>query len=242
MKTAKIILILFGVAANIAFLYLNDKLGLFSVVLTLIFFSIASAIHLALHECGHLIGGFVSGYKLVCVQIGPITVTTDRANMVSLSIKSTRGGQCIMVPRAGKPLHFIAYNLGGVIANAAVCVAGGLILWSHSFYATLFFMELIFAGLLKVAANLIPCLIRSIPNDGYVVKLLSHNPAVQRDYAIYLSLYAALFWGENVIPSDYVYQRNAALNRDELIYYNGIQELIASAENSDSIKNESCII
>ncbi len=232
MRITRIILILLGVAANITFLNLEDKLGRSSVILALLFFSFASGIHLALHECGHLIGGFVSGYKLVCIQIGPVNVMTDRANNISFSTRSTHGGQCIMVPKTSDSLRFKAYNLGGIIANVATCIVGVLILLCNSFYTTLFFIELIFAGLLKVVANLFPCLVKSIPNDGYVVKLLRHNSAVQKDYATYLSLYAALFWGDDILSNDYTYQRNDTLNHNELLYYNGIQELLESVSNS----------
>lgn len=235
MKITRIILILLGVLTNIAFLYLENKLLLSSAILALIFFSFASAIHLALHECGHLIGGFMSGYKLVCIQIGPINVMADRTSNISFSTKATHGGQCIMVPKKSDSLRFKAYNLGGIIANVATCIIGATVLLCNSFYATLFFVELAFAGILKVAVNMFPCLVQSIPNDGYVVKLLNHNSAVQKDYATYLSLYAALFWGDDILSRDYTYQRNNILNHDELLYYNGIQELLESVKSSDSI-------
>lgn len=141
-----------------------------------------------------------------------------------------------MVPKNGDSLRFMAYNLGGIIANVATCIVGAVVLLCSSFYTTLFFVELVFAGILKVVVNLFPCLIQSIPNDGYVVKLLNHNSAVQKDYSTYLSLYAALFWGEDILSSDYAYQRNITLNRGELIYYNGVQELLKSVENRDRIK------
>lgn len=82
----------------------------------------------------------------------------------------------------------------------------------------------------EIVSNCLPCLNKGIPNDGFIVKLLNRNTEVQKDYVIYLTLYAALFWGEDILVSDYEYQRTTAVNEDELLYYRGIQELLSTIE------------
>ena len=58
------------------------------------------------------------------------------------------------------------------------------------------------------------------------MKLLKKNTFVQRDYAKYLSLYAALFWNEKICVEDYKYEREEVSDTSEMLYYNGIQDLL----------------
>ncbi len=228
MKLTKIVLFLLCITTNFILLYKEINLSFAAIILLLILMSVSAAIHLSAHECGHLIGGLISGYKLVWLKIGPINLTVDRSNKILFSLKHTHGGQCIMVPPENAVLCYKAYNFGGIYANAFISAISSLLLLLDSFYATLFFVQLLFIGILKIIINLFPHMDHSVPNDGYVVELLKRDSTIQKDYVVYLSLYAALFWNEDVCRDDYFYSREPTKNDEDLLYYNGIQKLLES--------------
>lgn len=226
MKTIKIVLFSLHIAFNFIMLYSEMKLSFFAMSIMLVFISVSAAIHLCAHECGHLIGGLTSGYKLVCLQVGPINLAVDKSKKIVLSLQHTHGGQCIMLPPKTGIIRFKAYTLGGIYANVFISVISLPLLLFDSFYTTLFFIQLLFIGIIKIIINLFPTINHDIPNDGYVLRLLSHNAAVQKDYLFYLSLYASLFKNESISPSEYLYVRELPKNEAELLYYNGIQNLL----------------
>ena len=135
-----------------------------------------------------------------------------------------------MIPKQRETPAFKAYNLGGIAANLLVTGLSLLLLLCGSFYATLLAVALVGIGVKKSLINLIPHAAKSGPNDGYVVKLLSGKPAVQRDYAVYLALYEKLFLGEPILPQDYQYLREEASDERELLYYNEIRDILRSVE------------
>lgn len=236
MKSTKIILFSLYIAFDFMILYLEMELSFFTIIIMLILMSVSFAIHLFAHEGGHFIGGLISGYKLIYLQIGPINVMVDRSKKIVFSLQHTHGGQCIMLPPKTAVIRYKAYNLGGIYANIFIAVISLLLLLFDSFYVTLFFVQLLLIGIIKIVTNLLPNMNHDIPNDGYVMKLLRHNAAVQKDYLFYLSLYASLFWNENICPDEYLYVRKPAKNDAELLYYNGIQNLLKTLKASDKPK------
>lgn len=228
MKSIKIILFSLYIVLNFIMLYLEMKLSFFAIGIVLVLLSLSSAIHLFAHECGHLIGGLASGYKLVCMQVGPINLEVDKSKKISFSLQHTHGGLCIMLPPKVADIRYKAYSLGGICANAFISIISLSLLLFNSFYSTLFFVQLSFIGLIKIITNLLPNINHGVPNDGYILRLLKNNAAVQKDYLHYLSLYAALFWNESICPNEYLYEREPTKNAAELLYYNGIQNLLKS--------------
>ena len=226
MKSIKIALFSLYIVFNIVALYLEMKLSFWTICIMLILTSVSSAVHLVAHECGHFIGGLVSGYKLVYMQVGPVNLEVDKSSKIIFSLHSTHGGQCIMLPPKTAVIRYKAYNLGGVYANALISIISVPLLLLDSFYTAIFGAQILLIGIIKIVTNLVPNIKHGIPNDGYVLKLLKHNAAVQKDYLFYLSLYASLFWNENVCPNEYLYVREPAKNEEELLYYNGIQNLL----------------
>ena len=231
MNSIKAIFFSLNIVLNFLILYLETKLSFSSIIITLALMYIAAAVHLLAHECGHLIGGLASGYKFVYLQIGPMNLETDRFKKLSFSLQHTHGGQCIMLPIKTNPIRYKAYNIGGIYANVFITIVSTLLLFFDSFYTTLFFIQLLFIGIIKIIANSIPCINHDIPNDGYILKLLRNNTAVQKDYFLYLSLYTSIFWNEYICPSKYSYTREPVKSNDELLYYNGIQDLLKENKN-----------
>ena len=138
-----------------------------------------------------------------------------------------------MLPPDSEPVKYIAYNIWGILLNALVALGCIMLLFINSHITTLIFIEVAFAGFFKVITNLIPSIRSGAPTDGYVLKLLKKNSSVQRDYAKYLSLYAALFWQEKIRKEDYIYEREAANDASELLYYNGIQDLLSDLSEDE---------
>lgn len=233
MKLIKTTISLFCIIANIMFICIEERVNFMNFAIALIFFSIASFAHLLMHEIGHLVGGILTGYRLILFQVGPVNLIADQSSRLSLSLKNSHGGQCIMSPSQRTPLCFRAYNLGGIIANSITCVIGFTLLLPDLFPTTLFFIELLFSGILKIVSNCLPHLNNGLPNDGFIVKLLNHNKEVQKDYITYLTLYAALFWEEDIPVSNFEYQRTTTTNEYEMLYYRGIQELLNAIEKAD---------
>lgn len=226
MKGIKIFLLLFCLAASFFLLLTEIGLSFASFALAAALLMVASALHLSVHELGHLAGGWISGYQLVSLQIGPVHLEANRAKKLSFSLKYTWGGQCIMLPPKETAGPFRAYNLGGIAANLLISAASPLLLFLHSAWTVLFFWQLLFLGLIKIWMNLFPRLNRGIPNDGYVVRLLKRGSAVQKDYAVYLSLYASMVWQEPIYPEKYLYARAPAKGENDLLYYHEIQSLL----------------
>lgn len=230
MKTLKAVLTLLNIAATIVFLWLKGRFSGMDIVIAVGLFLLASAIHLVAHEGGHFIGGAVSGYKLLRLQLGPLNIVKNVHNQFQIFWKSALSGQCIMIPKQSHTVRFKAYNLGGVFANILFTLLSFGLLFLDSFYMTLFFVELLCVGVHKALINAIPHKTNSMPNDGYVVKLLKKDEAIQKDYAMYLMLYEKLFWNEPIDPQDYTYKRKAPADADDLLYYNEIQGILSEVD------------
>lgn len=235
MKFWKICIVVACLVTNMAYLYFAWEISVFTVALAFVVFYLSLVIQGAFHELGHLLGGKLSGHKLVALQIGRGNLICNRKGKLSLSFRKTRGGQCIMLPPNGNPVRYIAYNMGGVILNAFIMLVCVGLLFINLHITTLIYIEVVFSGFFKVIANLIPNIRNGVPTDGYVLKLLKNNSAVQRDYVKYLSLYSALFWEEEICKEDYIYNREAANNASELLYYNAIRDLLGDL-NDDEIE------
>ena len=231
MKISKIIISIIGIAASVAFLYFCWELTFLTVILAIALFCVLSTFQGAMHEVGHYVGGRVSGYKLVFLKIGPVVLKANRKGRLSISVQRKMGGQCVMLPKEREVIRYRAYNVGGIVANIIVTLGASALLFVDSDLVTLIFIELAFAGVLKIVSNLIPQMHDSYPTDGYILKLLKKRPLVQRDYAKYLSLYASMFWDEEICIDDYRYDREETDAEEELLYYEGIQDLLSDLDN-----------
>lgn len=227
MKVFKTFLTSINVAVAITFLFFENRLLWSSIGITLLFYFLSSAIHLLAHEIGHFIGGVISGYELLCLQLGPLNIIRKN-NKPTLMWKDSLSGQCIMIPKQISPVRFKAYNVGGILANALVVILSFLILLLNSFWTSLLFTELVCIGIQKILVNAIPHKTNSVPNDGYIIKILKKDKAIQKDYAMYLKLYSKLFLDEDISSQEFVYERKVSVDEDEMQYYNEIQDILRS--------------
>ena len=141
MKIIKAIFNLITIMAVIAFLYITNHLNTIFYGLAIVFYSISSSIHLIAHECGHLVGGIISGYKLLYFQVGPFRIFFDEGKM-GFSWEKSLFGQCVMVPYQRYPLKFKAYNLGGIYANLTIIILCSALWFFHLFWSSLLFLEI----------------------------------------------------------------------------------------------------
>lgn len=228
MKVCKINLTLLCVAATVAFLRFENNLTGTSLLVAFLLYFLSSAIHLLVHEGGHFIGGVASGYKLLCLQLGPMNIVVGKNNKLSILWKGSLSGQCVMLPKHIENIRFKAYNMGGIIANAILMIFSFVLLLMDSFWTSLMFVELICVGVQKVIVNAVPHKTNSVPNDGYIIKILKKDKAIQKDYVMYLTLYGKLFLDEDISPQDFMYEREVSEDEDEMLYYNEIQDILSS--------------
>lgn len=78
-------------------------------------------VDIAIHELGHLLGGLLSGYRFVWVQIAGLTVSRREDGRLRMGRMTTPGesGACMMEPpelKDGK-MPYLLFGAGGVLAN-----------------------------------------------------------------------------------------------------------------------------
>ena len=226
MKIVKLSLMAVCIAAVAVFLYFGWEMSVVTVLIALATLCLSCVFHAAMHDVGHYFFGRLSGYKLVVLQFSRFNLICSRDGRFSIAFRKTKGGQCIMLPPDKTPVRYVAYNLGGIMFNILIALASGALLLLNRPIFTLLFIELFFIGIYKICANAIPTMKSSAPTDGYVLKLLRKKPAVQYDYARYLSLYSAMFWEEKIDTKDFTYDREPTDRAEELIYYDEICDML----------------
>lgn len=231
MKVLKSVIILLSVAVIVVFLNFENRLSWAFGGMALLCYFLCSAVHLLAHEIGHFFGGAISGYSLLCLQLGALNIVVKN-NKPTLFWKASLSGQCVMIPKSVTEVRYKAYNLGGIFTNALAVILSFLLLLCNSFWTSLLFIEILCIGLQKILVNAIPHKTGSTLNDAYVVKLLKRNATVQKDYAIYLLLYRKLFLNETILVQEFMYEREASADEDEMIYYNEIRDILNSISSS----------
>ena len=197
------------------------------------FFLTGSALHTLLHECGHFLGGLCSGYSFCSLSIGPLNILRD-SGCVRLWLQPGLPAhcQCVMIP-SENTMAFVRYNLGGIAANAVLCAASVIAVWRSGGLACLFWTQLLFAGLVKLTANAVPCVKNGIPNDALTVWILSRSTENFTDYKEYLRLYHAAALGQPVhVRQQERQETNHGRTQLDMIYYLGIRRMEREYEDA----------
>lgn len=130
---------------------------------------IAMLLQLIVHEIGHMIGGLLSGYKIIFIRFGSLTlIKEEKWKLKKFNVPGT-GGQCIMQPTENKEFHYKLYFLGGVIMNAIFSMIGIILFILFDNYLAILGIELAFMGTYFMITNGLPLKIGGIVNDGYHV-------------------------------------------------------------------------
>lgn len=232
MKKTEAALLVCCMGTNILYMHCNHHISPTYFLIAIILWLSASALHLVIHEIGHLFGGLISGYRLVYLSIGSIKLSCNKGKKLSLSIEKNQGGQCVMEPSIVSPCHYLCYNLGGVVANLILTFIAAGLLFVESHVSLLLLVDVVFVGIQKFVTNCVPSMALGFPNDAYVVNLLARNNYTKKDYCMYLRLYASLFRKEEINKEEYCYYRPQDVADDELLYYKEIQAMLKCIENA----------
>ena len=227
MKKVELAFLICGICFNLLYLTGNGLFEMEYIVIVAVLWLTATALQLSFHEMGHLIGGLISGYCLVFLNIGAVRLSYNQEKKLSISIGKSHGGQCVMEPRNSESRHYLCYNLGGIFTNLLISLAAGGLLLLDSHFANLLFINLTCVGVQKILLNGIPIIVKGTPSDAYVVKLLSNNKDVQKDYCMYLKLFASYYREDSIDCECYKYYRPIDVAEKELLYYREIQSLLA---------------
>ena len=185
---------------------------------TLIVLFAAIPFSIVMHELGHLIGGLLTGYRLVSFRIFSfMLVKIDGKWQYRRSSVPGTGGQCLMAPPRMKngdyPLAL--YNLGGILFCGFLSLS--LIVFS-------FFLPTVTAGLhlarfglvsfLMNSFNAIPTNGKSMVNDATNMKMALKSNAAKRAFwnqLEYVSLHA-----QNVPTADMPEERFFMPDKEDL--------------------------
>lgn len=135
-------------------------------------------IQIIIHEAGHMIGGFITGYRFLYFRIGSTTlVRTDNGFKIrKLRVPGT-GGQCIMVPPEMKDGDYpvVIYHLGGGLLNIILSLVAIIIIKTCSLnpVATGYLEIFAIVGIYLGIANLVP--LKIISNDGANIIYLKND-------------------------------------------------------------------
>lgn len=185
---------------------------IFSLAVLLIGLYVALFLQLIIHEAGHLVAGLWSGYEFSSFRIGSFMWIREdgKLRFKKLKIAGT-GGQCLMSPpdMVDGTLPVLLYNFGGSLMNllAAGVSFVGYLLCRNMPYISVFFLLMIFMGLVNAATNGIPMRLGMIDNDGHNALALRRSKEAQRAFWVQLKANAALLKGMKVkdMPEEWFY-------------------------------------
>ena len=152
-------------------------------------------LHIVIHEAGHLICGYISGYQFYSFRIGSIMwvkdVDTGKILRKKLKVAGT-GGQCLMSPPDLVDGQFpvMLYNLGGVIANVAVSALflGLYFITKDIRIVPMLCMLMVIMGMGTAITNGVPMRLQGIDNDGRNALSMKQDPSAVRSFWIQLKI------------------------------------------------------
>lgn len=160
-------------------------------ILLILFMSVL--LQIILHEAGHLLFGWISGYRFLSFRIGSFMWLKKDGGIrfARLKIAGT-GGQCLMGPpdlTEGK-FPYILYNLGGSIINllSAPIFLMLLFLLASGSFLSVFLILAAAIGIVFALMNGIPLKLAQVNNDGYNVLSLGKNPEALKAFWLQLKV------------------------------------------------------
>ncbi len=181
-----------------------------------------------IHEFGHLVGGWLSGYRFSSFRIFSWGLIREDGKLKIKNYKiAGTVGQCLMVP-PDKPIEEIPttlYNLGGIASNF-VFSAVPVILWvvlsdevlsKDTIYWSGLIFFFAFAGLMMIIINGIPMKSMGFGNDGYNTKAFRTNPADKETFINQLRANAMLQEGAMIKDMPQEWFEDKGGDRDPVI-------------------------
>ena len=155
--------------------------SLVPLVIALFIMVVMFFVHIIIHEGGHLLFGWLSGYRFSSFRIANIILANNdgKLQIKKYSIPGT-GGQCLMIPpkEKGEEVPFVLYNLGGVLTNliTAMIALIALLLWDGNAIVRTILSIFSATGFVQALQNGIPMTTKQVANDGMNILKLKKNP------------------------------------------------------------------
>ncbi len=148
-----------------------------------------------LHELGHLLMGYATGYKFVYFKLFGVIFYKQNGKWTSMHEKANGAiGQCLMRPDFpyDDKMPYVLYNIGGVLMNL-ICT-GVLVAYVIVYSVTDFAITGIIVNGIFFLINALPS--RNMQNDGYNVIEISRGPTCKKAYYTELKTTAAMLEGK----------------------------------------------
>ncbi len=148
-----------------------------------------------MHELGHLLFGYLTGYKFVYFKMLGVMFYKSNGKWQTARERGNGAlGQCLMAPdfEYKQKMPYVLYNLGGVLINlllTALCVVLIVVYGQQSFTLA----GIIVNGIFTII-NFLP--IRSLKNDGYNVFMLARSESCKKAYYSELKITAETLAGK----------------------------------------------
>ena len=206
-------------------------------------------IQIILHELGHLLFGWVTGYRLLSFRLFSIVIFKQENQWKIGRLKSPGSiGQCIMLP---SPINYekqkyILYISGGLIVNllsamVAMCVSLSNI--SISFLTRLLLLIFTLYGFGCLLMNLVLSSSPRVFNDGSILKYLKKNSLALRCYFYQLEISKKLMDGcsyGNIAQEKIILAEGSDLS-NPLIGYHKILQYFFHLDRREWIMARKCL-
>jgi len=173
----------------------------------LIVFFIGFFLMIVIHELGHLVCGYLSGYRFVSFRfLVWVWVKNDAGKIKLTKSPGLKGmaGQCLMEPPDDeKDFRFVLYNLGGGLANiitGALTLVGFFFTHTEPLRFILYLLTILYV--LSGILNLLPLVSGGIPLDGRNIAEASKSPDARRGFYLMLKVNAEMSRGKHLADYD----------------------------------------
>lgn len=180
----------------------------------------AFMIQLVMHEIGHLIGGLITGWRFIYLQVFHIAIVREN-NRLIMKRTDTKSCQCIMYP---KDLNSgaILYSLGGCIMNALITAISAIvmILNHNNLLVWVYTPSILVIGIIFLVMNGVPSTKR-ICNDMACCLLLKGDKHTRICHNAQLMIARELMKGKSYgqIPTELICLSQKDADNDILAYH-----------------------
>lgn len=187
----------------VAVLYNRVNLNITNIMTCIVLVFLSNFVQSYLHEFGHLIGGIMSGYKLLQLRLTPIIISKTKKGKYKFEFGFFKFNQCIMVPH--KSERYFCYNAFGIILNILISVIL-MVLYlicykTFSDIQIILYLTLIVVGINKTISNALPAVRHGYPNDMKILLIISKSQLAKKHYFMYLSTYEKSFYNLPLDPN-----------------------------------------
>lgn len=171
------------------------------ILMAFVFMVVAIFLHIILHEGGHLLMGYVTGYRFISFRIASIAFIRKDGRIKIRRFKlAGTGGQCLMSPPDVTPerVPFFWYNAGGVLMNLifALLPLALLLACDMPVWLVELCVMMTFVGGFLALANGIPMRPGGMQNDAMNILTLYRVPEKRKDFVRQLQIAAAATEGK----------------------------------------------